>query len=99
MEWARIRTCAKTIPQLWLPEFHYLHVDETPTTNRAVDDFQPRAQMKTQFAEGTLTLTDPDKVKEFSKNYIISEELVNKYVVHFTELKVQKVKQKSRSQD
>ena len=32
--------------------FHYCHVNTTPTDDRAVDDFQPRAQLRKLFNEG-----------------------------------------------
>lgn len=58
-----------------LLEFHYLHCDETPMSDRTVDDFQPRAQLKAEFAAGKLVHNDTDEVKNFSERYLISTEL------------------------
>jgi len=37
-----------------LPDFHYLPRTKTPTSGRKPDDYQPRAQIKQMFQEGTL---------------------------------------------
>ena len=61
-----------------LPGFHYLPGTKTPTTGRKPDDYQPRAQIKQMFQEGTLKAGDKNAIKDFSEKYIVSEKLAAK---------------------
>ena len=79
-----------------LPAHHYRNVTETPSDDRYPDDYQPRAQMKTQFSTDNLSTNDAESICAFSEKYIISEELVRKYVHHLETLKIQKQKRKTK---
>ena len=57
---------------------HYRKYDETPRFNDALkerlpDDYQPRAQLKKSFKEGRITTEDLDAVKQFARNYLVTE--------------------------
>ena len=56
-----------------LPGFHYLPGTKTPTTGRKPDDYQPRAQIKQMFQEGTLKAGDKNAIKDFSKNILFQK--------------------------
>jgi hypothetical protein len=99
----KLRQVPKPYPN-YDSSFHYLHVAETPITNddgtqRKIDDFQPRAQMKRLYAQGSLSNSDPDSITNFSSRYIIPEELVRKYVCHLEELNFQKAKRKASREE
>ena len=68
--------------------FKYKPVFESPPltddVRRPVDDFMPRAQIKKQFSEGKLQ--NEDQILDFSKKYIVSVELVTKYIEHLKHL-------------
>lgn len=54
-----------------LPDLQYLSCDQTPlnTLNgfpRRVDDFQPRAQIKKKYQDGTLSLDNNESIEMFS---------------------------------
>ena len=51
---------------------------------RPVDDFIPRAQIKKSFNEGMLNTAK--EITDFSFTFLISEELVKKYVDHLKHL-------------
>ena len=69
-------------------DFHYLPGTKTPTTGRKPDDYQPRAQIKQMFQEGTLKVGDKNAIKDFSEKYIVSEKLVADYVDHLTDIEL-----------
>ena len=73
-----------------LPDFHYLPGTKTPTTGRKPDDYQPRAQIKQMFQEGTLKAGDKNAIKDFSEKYIVSEKLVADYIDHLTDIETKK---------
>ena len=61
-----------------LQGLHFLNVHETPNTDsegkpRKPDDLNPRAQFKSAHADGTLSLDDPNRLKEFSEHYTIEQ--------------------------
>ena len=63
-----------------LPIYKYWHVRDTPlqTVNhqRAVDDFQPRKQLKLAFSEGKITLDDDEKINDLAINLVLTELLL-----------------------
>ena len=59
--------------------FHYCRVNDTPADDRAVDDFQPRAQLRKLFNEGNMST---DKHAFRCKNTHL---LVSKAITIFTE--------------
>lgn len=80
-----------------LPHLCYLPYDKTPTISsngspRDVDDFQPRAQMKKRFADGTIALDNVDSITTFSKTFAVDESLVRKYLEHLDYLALKKAK-------
>ena len=86
-----------------LPDLRYLAFDKTPTVSlkgsaRKVDDFQPRAQIKKSFEEGTLALDNADSIATFSKTFAVEESLVRKYLEHmdYLNLKIVKRTEKKR---
>lgn len=84
-----------------LPELRYLAFDKTPTvtlsgSQREVDDYQPRAQVKKLFQDGTITLDDAESIGKFSKTYAVEETLIRKYIEHLEYLKL---KQEKRSEE
>ena len=48
----------------------------TPTNNRVVDDYLPRAQLKKAYISGECSLEDPTSISNFSRQFIVSEECV-----------------------
>ena len=85
----------KGIPQA-IPDaeelFHFKPVNETPTTDengkpQAPDDFQPQANIKRLVSEGTLSCKE--KVKQFSKKFAVEQDLVQAYIAHLQDLKIQ----------
>lgn len=84
-----------------LPELRYLPFDKTPTvtssaSQRDVDDYQPRAQIKKSFQNGTLTLDDEESIEKFSKTFAVEGTLTRKYLEH---LEYIKFKQDKRSEE
>ena len=80
-----------------LPDFHYLPGTKTPTTGRKPDDYQPRAQIKQMFQEGTLKAGDKNAIKDFSEKYIVSEKLVAYYIDHLTDIELRKDKRRTEN--
>ena len=80
-----------------LPDFHYLPGTKTPTTGRKPDDYQPRAQIKQMFQEGTLKAGDKNAIKDFSEKYIVSEKLVADYIDHLTDIELRKDKRRTEN--
>ena len=84
-----------------LPDLRYLAFDKTPTVSlkgsaRKVDDFQPRAQIKKSFEEGTLALDNADSIATFSKTFAVEESLVRKYLEHMDYLNLKIVKRSEK---
>ena len=76
-----------------LPDFHYL-----PATGRKPDDYQPRAQIKQMFQEGTLKALkadDKNPIKDFSERCIVSEKLVADYIDHLSGIGLRKDKRRT----
>jgi len=68
-----------------LPELCYLPFDETPTvtssdSQQEADDYQPRAQAKKIFRNGTLAVDDSESIKTFSKTFVVEEKISHKQV-------------------
>ena len=64
---------------------------------REVDDFQPRAQIKKRVKNGTLSLSDGDKIASFSKDFAVEEEHVRNYLEHLQYLELKKLKRKEET--
>ena len=67
-------------------------MNETPTTDEngkpwAPDDFQPRANMKRLVSEGSLSCKE--EVEQFSKKFAVEQDLVQAYIAHLQDLKIQ----------
>ena len=77
-----------------LPEYHYKHVDSTPTNidgvTGPVDDFQPRKQINEEFRKGELSLTDEDSIDRLSEKYITEKRLVKMSLEHIQLLEINK---------
>ena len=59
------------------------------------DDYQPRAQIKKMFQEGTLKAGGKIAIKDFSEKYIVSEKLVADYIDHLTDTELRKDKRRA----
>ena len=55
---------------------------------RKIDDFQPRANIRSQFAEGKLK--DLTSITTFSTKFIVEESLVKDYLEHLQNLDLRK---------
>ena len=66
-------------------------------TGRKPDDYQPRAQIKQMFQEGTLKAGDINAIKDFSEKYIVSEKLVADYIDHLTDIELRKDKRRTEN--
>ena len=80
-----------------LPDLQYLSCDKTPlnTLNgspRQVDDFQPRAQIKKKYQDGTLSLDNNESIEMFSKSLAVEERLIRNYLEHLEYLRLKKTK-------
>ena len=85
-----------------LPELKYLPYDKTLNTTdeghpREVDDFQPRAQIRKRVKNGTLSLSDGDKIASFSEDFAVEEEYVRNYLEHLQHLELKKLKRKEET--
>ncbi|CAG2257868.1 unnamed protein product [Mytilus edulis] len=85
-----------------LPDLHYLVHSNTPVqidnVEREPDDFQPRANIKKLFALGELSTSNHASVSQFSKKYVLPDDLVMKYVLHLETLKADKEKRSIATQ-
>ena len=72
--------------------FHYLPARQTPVRDengniRPIDDFQPRAALKNRHQQNPpLTSSDAEQITEFTKKYIVQENLVRNYLLHLENL-------------
>ena len=80
-----------------LPDFHYLPCTKTPTTGGKLNlmIYQPRAQIKKMFQEGTLKAGGKIAIKYFSEKYIASEKLIADYIDHLTDTELRKDKRRT----
>ena len=72
--------------------FHFKYVKETPSTDEngrpwAPDDFQPRANIKKLVRQGALS--SKEEVEQFLRNFAVEENLVQVYIAHLENLKIQ----------
>jgi hypothetical protein len=85
------------------PTFRYKSVFESPNISsdrklRPVDDYMPRAQIKISFSAGKLNTAQ--EIAEFSSKFVVSEELVKKYVDHLKHLNFTKeLRNKSKAEN
>ena len=56
------------------------------------DDYQPRAQIKEKFEDGTLALDDAESIGMFSKTFAVEESLTRKYLEHLEYIRFKKEK-------
>ena len=59
---------------------------------RQVDDFQPRAQIKKKYQDGTLLLDNNESIEMFSKSLAVEERLIRNYLEHLEYLRLKKIK-------
>ena len=86
---------------------HYKKYHESPCFTegdkiRTADDYQPRSQLKKLFTTEEITADNTEAVKNFSKNYLVSEKLVIEYLNHLQDLKFRKdkrAKQRPKKQE
>ena len=83
---------ANTSKNLFTPAY-----DETPCVNDALkerlpDDCQRRAQLKKSFKEGRITTEDLDAVKQFARNYLVTERQALDFLRDLQELEFKKTK-------
>ena len=77
---------------------HYKTYEDTGLEKRRIDEFQPRFQCKKLFNEKKLKSNDPEKVKNFSKKYLVKPSLVSEYLNHLEGLSFKKDKRKQETQ-
>ena len=98
------------IPRPWpdydtLPDHHYLHVSQTPTTSsdgkdRKADDFQPRANLKMLYEEDAISLNNSVSVKQFCDKFIVTEKLVREHLNHLQNMKhITEIRTRERKKD
>ena len=79
-----------------LPEFHYLHVRDTPLEVdgkfREVDDFQPRVQIKKSLTDGSMSLQNEESISQFCNKFIVERPLLLKCVEHIQINDIKKAK-------
>ena len=80
-----------------LPRLQYLPYDKTPVAGedgspRVIDDFQPRIQFRKMVQNGSLSLDDNEAIAAFSKEHVVAEDLIRKYLKHLQYLKIKKLK-------
>ena len=78
------------------PGYHYLPVDKTPTNNRVVNDYLPRARLKKAYISGECSVEDPTSISNFSRQFIVSEECVMNYLKHLKLLQLRKDERKKQ---
>ena len=61
-------------------------------SQRDVDYYQTRAQIKTKFEDGTLALDDAESIGMFSKTFAVEESLTRKYLEHLEYIQLKKEK-------
>lgn len=61
-------------------------------SQRDVNDYQPRAQIKKKFEDGTFALDDPESIGMFSKTFAVEERLTRKYLEHLEYIRLKKEK-------
>ena len=76
------------------PGLHYLPVHMTPTVNRTIDDYLPRAQLRKAYQSGECSLEDLDSISKFAQEFVVSEECVKTYLEQLKLLELKKVKGK-----
>ena len=56
--------------------------------DRDVDDWQPRANLRSLFKEGKINLEDTEGIREFSQKFCVQDSYVNTYIQHLQDLKI-----------
>lgn len=67
---------------------------KTPIASRITDDFHPRVQSKKAYVLGECTLDNPNKILEFSKKFVVSEECIRGNLENLKLLGLKKEKRK-----
>ena len=65
-----------------------------PVANRITYDFHPRVQLKKAYVLSECTLDNPNKILEFSKKFVVSEECIRGTLEHLKLLDLNKEKRK-----
>ena len=88
-----VNPCPQPYPDYaCLPAYKYLKVNDTPTDNRSIDDFLPRAQLKEMFKHYKISSTNVEAINNFAEKFIVDAPLVVSYVQHLELLDLRKRK-------
>ena len=82
----------RSFPDYESTGLHSLPMNKTPMANRITDDFHPRVQLKKAYVLGECTLDNPNKILEFSKKFVVSEECIRGNLEHLKLLDLKKDK-------
>ncbi len=86
-------------------DYNYKSVHDTSVLDsegkeRKPDDWQPRNNIKKQYAQKSLSTNDVDGVREFSKKFIVEEKYVKSYLDHLTSLEnLKNIRDRQRQND
>lgn len=75
-----------------IPNLKYLPLESTPTEDRTIDDYLPRANLKKMFIAQTISSTDERSIRAFVEKFVVEEEFVVKYLKHLELLDLKKRK-------
>ena len=64
--------------------------------NRITDDFHPGVQLKKAYVLGECTLDNPNKILEFRKKFVVSEECIRGNLEHLKLLDLKKDNKRKR---
>ena len=87
-----INRVSRKFPDYESTGLHYLPMNKTPMANRITDDFHPRVQLTKVYALDECTLDNPNKILEFSKKFVVSEECIRSNLEHLKLLDLKKEK-------
>lgn len=85
-----------------LPDYHYKSVFDSSNKQpsgetRCPDDFQPRKNLKVEFANNNISVTDQESITRFSNKFIVKENLVQEYLEHLQNMqRIKEIKQNNR---
>ena len=87
----------RPFPDYQSPGLHYIPVYMTPTVNRTIDDYLPRAQLRKAYHSGECSLEDLDSISKFAQEFFVSEECVKH--IWSTVLKLLELKKEKRNKE
>ena len=90
-----IEHVARPFPDNESDGHHYLPLSKTPASDRLVDDYMPRVQLKAAYASGQCSLDDPTSISKFSREFVVAEGCMKDYLEHLTLLDLKKDKRKN----